>query len=135
MPGIARKKGDVTENEPGRCKDVTGAERIAQVVMVDQSPPSRTPRSTPAVYVGAYDWIRQIFAGTPDAEAQELGAGFFSFNSGTGRCGRHQERAPHVRVDVPELAGRKRCQNTVPRLLRPSRTPVRLTRSGESEMN
>ncbi|MES2708307.1 MAG: excinuclease ABC subunit UvrA [Verrucomicrobiota bacterium] len=87
---LLRKKGLTSENEPGRCRDLTGDELIKRVIMVDQSPPSRTPRSTPAVYTGAYDHIRAVFAATPDAEAQELGPGYFSFNSGNGRCGRCQ---------------------------------------------
>ena len=58
--------------------------------MVDQSPPSRTPRSTPAVYTGACDHIRAVFAESPDAIEQELSPGYFSFNSGNGRCGRCQ---------------------------------------------
>ncbi len=113
---LVRKKGDITENEPGRCKDVLGAEKIAQVVMVDQSPPSRTPRSTPAVYVGAYDFIRQLFAETPDGAAQQLTAGYFSFNSGTGRCGRCQgagyekvemQFLSDLYVKCPECEGRR----------------------------
>ncbi|HWB01855.1 MAG TPA: excinuclease ABC subunit UvrA [Verrucomicrobiales bacterium] len=100
---LCLKKGGSSENEPGHCKDVLGAEKIAQVVMVDQSPPSRTPRSTPAVYVGAYDWIRQLFAETPDGVAQELGAGYFSFNSGTGRCGRCQG-AGYEKVEMQFLS-------------------------------
>ena len=100
---LCLRKGLTTENEPGRCKDVLGAEKITQVVMVDQSPPSRTPRSTPAVYVGAYDWIRQLFAETPDGVAQEVGAGYFSFNSGTGRCGRCQG-AGYEKVEMQFLS-------------------------------
>jgi len=113
---LLRKKGDISENEPGRCKDILGAEKIAQVVMVDQSPPSRTPRSTPAVYVGAYDFIRQLFAETDDAVSQQLTAGYFSFNSGTGRCGRCQgagyekvemQFLSDLYVKCPECEGRR----------------------------
>ncbi len=56
--------------------------------MVDQSPLARTPRSTPAVFVGAFDHIRALFAETDDAKAQGIMPGFFSFNSGEGRCER-----------------------------------------------
>jgi excinuclease ABC subunit A len=113
---LIRKKGEVSENEPGRCRDVLGAELLAQVIMVDQSPPSRTPRSTPAVYVGAYDFIRQSFAETADGEAQELGPGYFSFNSGMGRCGRCQgagyekvemQFLSDLYVKCPECEGRR----------------------------
>ena len=47
-----------------------------------------TPRSTPAVFLGAFDPIRQLFACTPEAKARELTTGFFSFNTGAGRCDR-----------------------------------------------
>ena len=85
---LIRKKGLSSENEPGRCRAITGDEPISRVIMVDQSPPSRTPRSTPAVYTGAWDHIRAVFSETPDAIEQEVGPGYFSFNSGTGRCAR-----------------------------------------------
>jgi excinuclease ABC subunit A len=56
--------------------------------MVDQSPLARTPRSTPAVFVGAFDHIRTLFAACDDAATQGIMPGFFSFNSGEGRCER-----------------------------------------------
>ena len=55
---------------------------------VDQSPLSRTPRSNAALYLGAYDSIRDLFAGTDAARSQGYTAGDFSFNGGTGRCPR-----------------------------------------------
>ena len=74
--------------EPGACKSVVGAHRIADVVMVDQSPLARTPRSTPILYLGLFDRVRELFAAQPEAMAQGLTAGAFSFNSGSGRCER-----------------------------------------------
>ena len=100
---LLRKKGLSSENEPGRCRGITGDELISRVVMVDQSPPSRTPRSTPAVYTGAYEHIRALFAETADAVEQELGPGYFSFNSGTGRCGRCQG-AGYEKVEMQFLS-------------------------------
>ena len=73
---------------PGACKRITGAHQIEQVVMVDQSPLSRTPRSSPALYLGVFDGIRDLFASTPDAVTAGLTASAFSFNSGVGRCER-----------------------------------------------
>ena len=87
---LLRAKGEPSENDPGACRSLSGSEKIAEVVMVDQSPPSRTPRSTPAVYTGAWDSIRILFADTAAAVEQKLQPGYFSFNSGKGRCGRCQ---------------------------------------------
>ncbi|MDB6137328.1 MAG: excinuclease family protein [Verrucomicrobiaceae bacterium] len=85
---LQRLRGEVCEEEPGRVGQIIGHEKIGSVVMVDQSPLARTPRSTPAVFVGAFDHIRALFAETEDAKAQGITPGFFSFNSGEGRCER-----------------------------------------------
>jgi excinuclease ABC subunit A len=85
---LLRAKGQPTEQEPGACKSVTGAHRIGEVVMVDQSQLARTPRSTPILYLGLYDRVRELFAALPEAQAQGLTASAFSFNSGSGRCER-----------------------------------------------
>ena len=61
---------------------------IHAVQLVDQTPLAKTPKSTPAVYLGAFEAIRQLFTLTPDAKAAGLKPGFFSFNSGAGRCER-----------------------------------------------
>jgi excinuclease ABC subunit A len=77
-----------SSGEPGACKSVTGAHRIRDVIMVDQAPLARTPRSTPLLYLGLYDRVRELFAAQPEAMSQGLTAGTFSFNSGSGRCER-----------------------------------------------
>ena len=56
--------------------------------MVDQAPLARTPRSTPILYLGLYDRVRELFAAQPEAMSQGLTASAFSFNSGSGRCER-----------------------------------------------
>ena len=61
---------------------------ISSVQLVDQTPLAKTPKSTPAVYLGAFEAIRQLFTLTPEAKAAALKPGFFSFNSGAGRCER-----------------------------------------------
>jgi excinuclease ABC subunit A len=81
-------KGQASDQEVGECKSVTGAHRINEVVMVDQSPLARTPRSTPILYLGLYDRVRELFAAQPEAMSQGLTASAFSFNSGSGRCER-----------------------------------------------
>jgi excinuclease ABC subunit A len=81
-------KGLSVDHEPGACKSVIGASRVADVVMVDQAPLARTPRSTPILYLGLFDRVRELFAAQPEAMAQGLTPGAFSFNSGSGRCER-----------------------------------------------
>ncbi len=66
---------------------LSGFEPLSEVVLVDQSPLGRTPRSNPAVYVGAFEPIRELFALTEAARQQGLSASAFSFNSGQGQCG------------------------------------------------
>jgi excinuclease ABC subunit A len=85
---LLRAKGQSSDQEPGACKSITGTHRIVDVVMVDQSPLARTPRSTPILYLGLFDQLRELFAAQPEAMAQGLTAGAFSFNSGPGRCER-----------------------------------------------
>ena len=85
---LLRAKGQSSDQELGACKSITGTHRIGDVVMVDQSPLARTPRSTPILYLGLFDQVRELFAAQPEAMAQGLTAGAFSFNSGNGRCER-----------------------------------------------
>jgi excinuclease ABC subunit A len=85
---LLRTRGVATDEQAGACKHISGAEHVRDIVMVDQSPLARTPRSTPALYLGVYDRIRELFAALPEAMAQGLTASAFSFNSGSGRCER-----------------------------------------------
>jgi excinuclease ABC subunit A len=83
--GLLKRFGKPTET-PGACRSIEGYERLAGVVMVDQSPIGRTTRSNPASYVGAFDAIRQLFSAEPLAKERGYTAGTFSFNAGNGRC-------------------------------------------------
>lgn len=72
----------------GRVKSIEGADDFEDIVMVDQSPLARSPRSTPAVYIGSFDAIRALYAATDAATQSGFTPGSFSFNSGNGRCER-----------------------------------------------
>ncbi|HYL34967.1 MAG TPA: excinuclease ABC subunit UvrA [Bryobacteraceae bacterium] len=68
------------------CRRVEKAELLREVILVDQSPIGRTPRSNPVTYIKVFDLIREIFASTPDARKRGYNSGHFSFNIPGGRC-------------------------------------------------
>ncbi|MGH9804551.1 MAG: excinuclease ABC subunit UvrA [Candidatus Acidiferrales bacterium] len=72
--------------DPANCSAVEGADLISQVVLVDQSPIGRTPRSNPVTYTKAFDSIRELLAATPEAKKRGYRSGYFSFNVPGGRC-------------------------------------------------
>ena len=80
--GAKRNGGSVKEF----CDRLEGDSQITEVIIVDQSPIGRTPRSNPATYLKAFDAIREVFADTPDARRRGYTAGHFSFNVPGGRC-------------------------------------------------
>ena len=71
---------------PGEYKEAIGLDNVDKVVIVDQEPIGRTPRSNPATYTKVFDDIRALFAETPEARARGFDKGRFSFNVGGGRC-------------------------------------------------
>ncbi|MBI2747748.1 MAG: excinuclease ABC subunit A, partial [Burkholderiales bacterium] len=84
-PALLRHFGKATET-PGAHERLLGAEQLSEVVFVDQSPIGKTARSNPVSYVGAWDAIREIFAGADLARERGYTASKFSFNGGDGRC-------------------------------------------------
>jgi len=68
------------------CDRIEGDHQLADVVLVDQSPIGRTPRSNPSTYLKSFDAVREVFAATPGAKKRGYGAGHFSFNIPGGRC-------------------------------------------------
>jgi excinuclease ABC subunit A len=71
---------------PGAHRRILGAEKLDKVIVIDQSPIGRTPRSNPATYTGAFSPIRDLFAALPMAKVRGYGPGRFSFNVKGGRC-------------------------------------------------
>ncbi|HEY0163230.1 MAG TPA: excinuclease ABC subunit A, partial [Edaphobacter sp.] len=67
-------------------RELSGVQHLNNIVLVDQSPIGRTPRSNPVTYIKAFDDIRALFASQPDAKRRGLTAGHFSFNVPGGRC-------------------------------------------------
>jgi excinuclease ABC subunit A len=84
---IARALGQTDSVDPtGTFKSLTGVERLNDVVLVDQTPIGRTPRSNPVTYIKGFDLVRDLFASQPEAKRKGLTPGHFSFNVPGGRC-------------------------------------------------
>ena len=110
------KKFYRAKDEPGKHKEILGIENINKVVLVDQSPIGRTPRSNPATYTGAFSHIRDIFTKTKEARVRGYSAGRFSFNVKGGRCeaceGQGQKKVemyflPDIYVECEECRGKR----------------------------
>ena len=75
-----------SKTNPGRHEAIVGWEKIENVIVIDQSPIGRTPRSNPATYTGMFTHLRDLFAGMPAARVRGYNSGRFSFNVPGGRC-------------------------------------------------
>ena len=75
-----------SREQTGVYDKIIGLENIDKIIDIDQSPIGRTPRSNPATYTGLFTYIRDWFAGLPEAKARGYSAGRFSFNVAGGRC-------------------------------------------------
>jgi excinuclease ABC subunit A len=99
---LKRAKGD-WDRRVGSHRKIEGAEFLSDVVLVDQAPIGRTPRSNPVTYLKAFDPIRELFAATKDARSRGLTASHFSFNVPGGRC-EACEGEGEVKVEMQFLA-------------------------------
>lgn len=80
------KKLNRAKTRPGQFDGMEGVEQLDKIIMIDQSPIGRTPRSNPATYTGLFDQIRKLFAMAPEAKARGFKENRFSFNVKGGRC-------------------------------------------------
>ena len=105
-----------SKDKPGAYKSLRGLENVDKVILIDQSPIGRTPRSNPATYTGAFTHIRELFSQTTDARIRGYNPGRFSFNVKGGRCeaceGEGQVKIemqflPDVYVDCEVCAGKR----------------------------
>jgi excinuclease ABC subunit A len=114
------------EPDRGACTRIEGAEALSEVVVMDGSPPVRSPRSNPATVSKAFDPIRQRFAATREARALSLAPGWFSFNVAGGRCDAC-EGAGEVVVDMQFLDDvRMPCDDCGGRRYRPEVLGIRV---------
>ncbi|MBQ7545075.1 MAG: excinuclease ABC subunit UvrA [Synergistaceae bacterium] len=84
--GMRRMLDRDFRERPGKFTSIEGADMFDNIVLVDQSPIGRTPRSNPATYTGVFSLIREFFAQLPEARVRGYNAGRFSFNVKGGRC-------------------------------------------------
>lgn len=120
-PAVIRKLGGVSA-KPGPYGNLKGANRIEKVIMVNQAPIGRTPRSNPATYLGIFDEIRKVFAETREAKQRGYKIGRFSFNVRGGRCEHCQGQGvqkiemnflPNLYVQCPECEGKRFNRQTL----------------------
>ncbi len=86
FPALQKQFNPFTKQRPGAYKALTGTEAIDKVILIDQSPIGRTPRSNPATYTGLFSYIRDIFASLSESKLRGYKGGRFSFNVKGGRC-------------------------------------------------
>lgn len=106
----------------GQHREIRGIENIDKVIIVDQSPIGKTPRSNPATYTGVFSHIRDLFAEMPEAKRRAYKAGRFSFNVKGGRCEKCQgdgilkiqmQFLPDIYVKCEECHGKRFNQDTL----------------------
>ncbi|MCO5052672.1 MAG: excinuclease ABC subunit UvrA [Verrucomicrobiae bacterium] len=121
---------DQTANHSPALTQITGYETLRQVVLVDQSALGKTPRSNPAVYIGAFDDIREVFAQSDIAKQRGLNASAFSFNSSVGQCEKchgagfekiEMQFLSDIFIRCPECDGRRYRQHILDLKISPPR--------------
>ncbi len=85
-PALKHYLNPRSRDEVGKFEKIEGVENIDKVILIDQSPIGRTPRSNPATYTKVFDYIREVFAQTKEAKISGFKKGRFSFNVRGGRC-------------------------------------------------
>jgi excinuclease ABC subunit A len=100
--GLLTQRSQMTE-DPAQIAAIKSDLEFSEIVLVDQSPLSRTPRSNAALYSEAWDLIRELYAQTPEAQEAGFNASSFSFNSGEGRCD-HCQGLGSERVEMQFLS-------------------------------
>jgi excinuclease ABC subunit A len=110
------------KDRPGAHDDIIGLDELDKVIVIDQSPIGRTPRSNPATYTKAFDQIRTLFAALPNAKVRGYGPSRFSFNTKGGRCEAckgdglikvEMHFLPDVYVTCEQCAGRRYSRETL----------------------
>ncbi len=110
------------KDAPGKHKEIKGLENIDKVIIVDQSPIGKTPRSNPATYTGVFSHIRDLFAEMPEAKRRGYKPGRFSFNVKGGRCEKCQgdgilkiqmQFLPDIYVKCEECDGKRFNEDTL----------------------
>lgn len=121
-PALSNRVGGRARLDEGAYSDLLGSENIDKVVVIDQSPIGRTPRSNPVTYTGVFSAIRELFASVPESKARGYSAGRFSFNVKGGRCETcggdgvlkiEMHFLPDVYVTCDECGGRRYNKSTL----------------------
>jgi len=120
--GMEKKLNKDSKVRPGKHKEITLDETIDKVIVIDQSPIGKTPRSNPATYIKVFDEIRTFFANSREAKIRGYKAGRFSFNVPGGRCEKcrgdgtikiEMNFLPDVHVECEECKGKRYNKETL----------------------